>query len=180
MRRLLGVAAAIAATLGAPSLAAAAPRASDFGQSVPPFAGAARSGPVVTPVLRAPRSFDLLGVHWAAPVAVHVDVRSHSVRTGRWRAWTNADGADDAPDDLVVPFRGSAPAWTGRSDRYQLRLSAPGRGLRVHFVRAHAGRVHAVSPTARAAAAGQPPIIPRAQWAGNQCQPKGTPSYGSV
>jgi N-acetylmuramoyl-L-alanine amidase len=165
--------------LGVPSAAAGAPRASDFGQSVPAFAGAARSGPVVTPVLRAPRSFDLLGVHWAAPVSVHVDIRSRSVRTGRWSAWTNAYGADDAPDGLIAPFRGSAPVWTGRSDRYQLRLSAPVRGLRVHFVRAHVGRVHAARPTARAAAA-QPPIIPRSQWAGDQCNPRARPTYGSV
>jgi hypothetical protein len=130
--------------------------------------------------MRAPRTFDLLGVDWGAAERVHVDVRARSVRGGRWSGWVNADGADDAPDDLIAPLRGSAPVWTGRSDRYQLRFSGRVRGLRVRFVRAHVGRVGAHQPVGRAAAAGQPAIIPRAQWAGDQCQPKARPAYGSV
>ena len=78
------------------------------------------------------------------------------------------------------PCAAPGPVWTGRSDRYQLRLSRPARGVHVDFVRAHVGRVSAARPAARAAAAGQPSIIPRAQWAGNQCNPKGTPEYGNV
>ena len=180
MRRLLGVV-AVGAVLGLPAGAAAAPRASDFSQSLPGgTARAAGSGAVTTPPVRSPRAFDLLGVKWDAPAKVTVDVRARSVRTGRWSAWVRADGGADAPDDLAAPMRGTGPVWTGRSDRYQLRLSAPARGVRVDFVRSHVGRVRAQRPTARAAQAGQPSIIPRSQWAGTQCNPKGTPEYGTV
>jgi N-acetylmuramoyl-L-alanine amidase len=180
VRRFLGVV-AVGAVLGLPAGAAAAPRASDFSQSLPGgHARTAASGAVVLPSVRAPRSFDLLGVKWDAPAKVTVDVRSRSVRTGRWSAWVRADEGEDAPDGLLAPVRSTGPVWTGRSDRYQLRLSGPARGLRVDFVRAHVGRVRSATPAARAAAAGQPSIIPRSQWAGSQCNPKGTPEYGTV
>ena len=179
MRRLLGVVAAVA-VLGLPAGAAAAPRASDFSQSLPRGAAhAAGAGPVVTPSVRAPRAFDLLGVKWSAPAKVTVAVRARSVRTGRWSGWVRADESADAPDGAPA-LRGTGPVWTGRSDRYQLRLSRPARGVHVDFVRAHVGRVSASRPAARAADAGQPSIIPRGQWAGNQCNPKGTPEYGNV
>jgi N-acetylmuramoyl-L-alanine amidase-like protein len=181
VRRILGVVAVGAAVLGLPAGAAAAPRASDFSQSLPSGAArAASSGATVLPAVRAPHAFDLLGVKWRSPAKVSVDVRSHSARTGRWSPWVRADGADDAPDSPRAPFRGTGPVWTGRSDRYQLRLSGPARGVRVQFVRAHVGKVRTVRPSARAAAGGQPTIIPRSQWAGDQCNPKGTPSYGTV
>jgi len=176
VRRLLGVVVVGAAVLGLPAAAAAAPRASDFSQGVPLGARAAGSGPVVTRAIRAPRAFDLLGVSWRAPEKVTVAVRARSVRTGRWSEWVTPGGADDVPDDMLTALRGTGPVWTGRSDRYQLRLSRPARGLRVDFVRSHVGKVR----SAHAAAAGQPSIIPRAQWAGNQCNPKGSPQYGSV
>ena len=179
MRRLMGVV-VIGVVLGVPSGASAAPRASDFAQAVPSVAGArvASSGAVVTPAARAPKAFDLLGVNWSSPAKVDVSVRARSVRTGRWSRWVDISGeAEDAPDDQLAPARATGPVWTGRSDRYQLRLSRPARGVRVHFVRVHPGRVRA--PRARAAA-NQPAIIPRAQWAGDQCQPRGTPDYGTV
>jgi hypothetical protein len=179
VRRLLGVV-AVGAVLGLPAGAAAAPRASDFSQSLPGgMARAAGSGAVITQPVRAPHAFDLLGVMWDAPEKVTVDVRARSVRTGRWSGWVRADGGADAPDG-PAPLRGTGPVWTGRSDRYQLRLSGPARGVRVDFVRSHVGRVRSARPTARAAQAGQPSIIPRSQWAGDQCNPKGTPEYGTV
>jgi len=179
VRRLLGVVAAVA-VLGLPAGAAAAPRASDFSQSLPGGAAhAAGAGPITTPSVRAPQAFDLLGVKWSAPAKVTVDVRARSVRTGRWSGWVRADESADAPDGAPA-LRGTGPVWTGRSDRYQLRLSRPAHGVHVDFVRAHVGRVSASRPAARAAAAGQPSIIPRAQWAGTQCNPKGTPEYGNV
>ena len=60
-----------------------------------------------------------------------VSVRARSVRTGRWSNWVNISGeSDDAPDDMLAPVRGTGPVWTGRSDRYQLRLSRPAKGVR--------------------------------------------------
>jgi hypothetical protein len=179
VRRFLGVVTVGAAVLGLPAGAAAAPRASDFSQSLPSGgARAARSGATVLPAVRAPHAFDLLGVKWRSPAKVSVDVRSRSQRTGRWSGWVRADGADDAPDGVTL--RSTAPVWTGRSDRYQLRLLGPAHGVRVQFVRAHVGKVRSAQPGARAAAAGQPSIIPRSQWAGDQCNPKGSPQYGTV
>jgi uncharacterized protein with LGFP repeats len=131
--------------------------------------------------MRSPHAFDLLGVDWDSPAEVKVAVRVRRVRSGRWSRWLPAEEvADHAPDGSLGTVRGTGPVWTDRSDRYQLRLSRPARGLRVRFVRVHPGRVRPVRPRAHAAQAQLPPVVPRWQWAGTQCNPRRAPAYGTV
>ncbi len=187
------------------------PRAVDFELGVP--GGVERTGGVravtataagsrPSPVLRAPRRFDLLGLHWRGSARVRILVRVR--RDGaRWTRWVPAAGADDHGPDGAPPLSASDPVWAGGADELQLRLSRPLSGLKVHFVnvtgtatptdrvetsirRAAHGAYALLAPAdARAASSsppGQPPIVPRSQWdPGNQCRPRVTPpQYGRV
>jgi N-acetylmuramoyl-L-alanine amidase len=176
-----------------------APRAVDFELAVHASAGARTAGAlaVTTPALRAPHRFDLLGFRWSSAGRVDVRVR---VRTGRrWSRWVTAQSAEDHGGDRGPPLRGTDPVWAGGADAFQLRLSRPVRGLRVHFVNvtgtktavdrartavrriAHAAMVAIAASAARAqGAAGPPEIVPRAAWGADQCPPRVEPSYGQV
>jgi hypothetical protein len=206
MRRsvpLLGAAVVVLALwLAAPALSTRpyVPRAVDFGLSVEQPAGARAATarrPWTSPVLRAPKRFDLLGLRWSAAggeVHAHVRVRRAG---GRWSRWVEAhDLADHGAD--AGRTRGTDPVWAGGADELQLRLARRVRGLRVHFVNATgtataadrarttlrrglnaAVRFAFATPTARAAGA-QPPIVRRAEWGASQCPPRSAPSYGRV
>ena len=78
--------------------------------------------------------------------------------------------------------RCAAPGRCGPGARTATSCACRGRrrGVHVDFVRAHVGRVSAARPAARAAAAGQPPIIPRAQWAGTSARRAGRPHTATV
>ena len=162
-------------------------------------AAATAAGPVTTPVLHAPKRFDLFGLTWRGPATAHVEVRAR-LAGGRWTRWEPADNAGDVPDGShAIP--GTEPIWVGGAVALQLRLPRAVHGLRVDFVNstgtataADRLRTHlldaihsafvAVVPSAADAAApsigGQPRIIPRSAWAGNQCRPRGKPQYGTV
>ncbi len=217
MRRalLLGVLGLCAglAWIAAPALSRAPylPRAVDFELKVP--TGLERAGGVravsataagarPSPVLRAPRRFDLLGLRWRGGAHVRILVRVR--RDGRrWSRWVPAAGADDHGPDGAPPLSASDPVWAGGADEVQLRLSRPLTGLKVHFVnvsgtatptdrvqtsirRAAHGAYALLAPAdARASSSslpGQPPIVPRSEWdPGNQCRPRVTPpQYGRV
>nr|MBA2637092.1 peptidoglycan recognition protein [Solirubrobacterales bacterium] len=163
-----------------PAGAVASPgRASDFEDRVAlgaperPRAVAVPGGPVITPVQRAPRRFDLLGLRWSDRRSVEIEVRTR--RDGhRFGPWTHVEDADAQPGR-------SDPVWTGAADAYQLRLSRPPRGLRAHFVRVRG------DPRARTAVAprtvrqlGSPAIVPRSEWGGDQCAPRRAPATGRV
>jgi hypothetical protein len=176
------------------------PRARDFQMTVPSAASAvtARAGSrmVVTPVVRAPHRFDLLGVRWSGGGHVHVDLRVKR-DGGRWSRWVEAPQADTggASDR---PLHGTDPVWAGGADSFQLRLSRRPRGLRVHFVNAtgtataadravnavrravHTAVVAAFASTPARAQGERPAIVDRAGWGADQCPPRTTPSYGRV
>ncbi len=193
----LGLAGLLWLAAPALSLGPSTPATVDFELAVRAPAGARAAGTRWTsPVLRAPKRFDLLGLRWAAdgPEHVHAEVRVR--RDGaRWSAWT------EMPDADTGSVRGTDPVWTGGADELQLRLRRRPAGLRIHFVNATgtatpgARRVSAAraavasvartaarlagAATARAAGE-QPPIVPRAEWDGGQCAPRRGPSTGSV
>ena len=97
-------------------------------------------------------------------------------------------------------LRATDPVWAGGADAFQLRLSRPLRGLRVHFVNttgtataldrartairdaAHAAVLALAAPLAHAQGgpSGAPPIVPRADWGADQCPPRVAPSFGEV
>ncbi len=197
MRRLavLIAAAGLLVWAAGPALSAQAyvPRAVDFEQALDPGgSGAARSAASGwrSPVVRAPRRFDLVGLRWTARGEVTARIR---VRTpaGRWSRWIEMGEGHGV--------RGTDPLWTGGADAYQLRLDRRPRGLRAHFVnttgtatradrvrtalrRAVRGAVVALAgaPARAQSASGAPEIVPRAAWGADQCPPGGTPEYGRV
>jgi hypothetical protein len=204
MRRLavVLVAAGLPVWLAAPALSSRpfVPRAVEFEQTLD-TSGWARAGDGTwrSPVVRAPKRFDLVGLHWRAGVGVgephpaRIRVRAAN---GRWSSWT-AMAADHAGG------AGTEPVWAGGADAYQLRMSARPRGLRARFVnatgtataadrlstvlrRAAHGVLAAIAGTpARAqlpapGSRGAPAIIPREAWGADQCRPRAAPAYGAV
>ena len=184
----LGAVAGAGTLLAGPARAFARPpaKASSFGLTVSPrdFDGG------TSRILRAPRSFDLLGVRGADAVRGRLEVRARR-RGGVWSRWTPLDvHGEHAPDTyrIAAGHRASDPVWTGPSDELQLR-SRHGlrRDLRVHLVAVPAAKRRRRAGTqVRAAAARQaqpgtpPPIIPRSAWGGDSVPPRSPPQYGQV
>ena len=204
-------AACVWAVAPALSLSPYVPRVVMFSMRVPaPVAGGAHpralasgarapTGPVTTPVLHAPKRFDLFGLRWHGAVRARVEVRAR-LASGRWTRWAAADNAVDVPDGSA-PIPGTEPIWVGGADALQLRLPRGLDRVRVHFVNStgtatapdrlrngllgavHSALVAVAGGSANAAApapGGQPRIIPRSAWAGGQCRPRKTPAYGTV
>ena len=145
-----------------------------------------------SPVLQAPRRFDLMGLRWSERGEVQTEIRTR--RAGRsWSAWVDAGHGHGTP--------GSDPVWAGGADFFQLRTSRRPRGLRAHFVNVtgtatgadrvattlRRGVTTAVAsalgtqPALAQGGAGRPTIVPRAAWGADQsCRPKAPPAYGEV
>ena len=193
MKRVALLLFAVLAITAAPALSVRpyVPAPVDF-ELAPPAgarAAAAGSGPVVSPVLRAPKRFNLAGLRWRGRRDVEVALRARR-DGGAWSRWT--------PVGAHGPG-GSDPAWFGDADLIQYRLSRPVPGLRIHFVNAlgtataaeraktavrrvaHAGVVAAARMVAPAAAQpSQPTIQPRAAWGADACPPRSEPDFGEV
>ncbi|MFL5826881.1 MAG: peptidoglycan recognition protein [Thermoleophilaceae bacterium] len=172
---------ALAATpTGARAAAGAHATASDF--ELAPAPGQVRraaGGGVVSKPLRAPRRFDLLGLRWRG--RAHPDVRVRVRRDGgRWSDWTDLGGdPDGGPDPRAREGNvetSTVPAWAGRSDWVQYRLTRPAAGVHIHFVDARASAPR----TAVKSQGSAPPILPRASWGADQCPPRVSPDYGEV
>ncbi|MDP2711820.1 MAG: N-acetylmuramoyl-L-alanine amidase [Solirubrobacteraceae bacterium] len=201
MRRIaaLLVAAGLLAWLAAPALSSRpfVPRAIEFSQTLD-ARGWARDadGAWRSPVVRAPKRFDLVGLRWARSSGepeTRIRVRDADGRWNRWTLMAHDHGGGS----------GAEPVWAGGADAYQLRMSERPRALRARFVNAtgSATRADRVKTTLRraahdafatlsgAAARAQTPapgsraapaIIPREAWGGDQCAPRSAPSYGNV
>ena len=176
-------AAAFAAGL-APSAPALAAPAGLFELSLDGDLGddsAGAAGWRTTPVLTAPRRFDLLGLRWGRGGQLQAQVRTRRAR-GAWSAWTDLHAAGGhAPDSERVP--GTEPVFTGPADILQLRLRGSARDVRVRFVRAQpaARTARALTPGAKAAQSGLPvAVTPRAGWGADAVPPRAAPAYGQV
>ncbi|HEX8101561.1 MAG TPA: N-acetylmuramoyl-L-alanine amidase [Solirubrobacteraceae bacterium] len=207
-RHALG-AAALAAGALAPSAAAASRRAALFELDLDEHgargatASAAAAGWRTTPVLRAPRRFDLIGLRWARGHALEAQVRARR-RGGEWTPWVALHRHGDHAPDSGSRIAGTEPAWTNTADEFQLRLRGSARGLRARFVRAKptasvaravtsrlrrrsAARASASASRARPGGArpsqsGPPPprIITRSEWGGDSVPPRAAAEYGDV
>ncbi|HEX8744549.1 MAG TPA: N-acetylmuramoyl-L-alanine amidase [Thermoleophilaceae bacterium] len=181
------------------------PRAVDFEMAAPAALGAARAGAVESPVLRAPKRFNLVGLRWEGDSHPRISLRVRRAG-GRWSEWVRVGGgADHAPDpgtgERGRGGGGSDPIWAGEADELQYRLSRRVSGLRLHFVnaagtatpaeraktalrRAAQSGFRTVATLLGAADAGaqdaQPEIAPRAAWENGQCQPRSAPAYREV
>ena len=141
----------------------------DFEMKAPAASASAAGGKLTSPVLRAPQRFDLAGLRWSGRRHVDVWLRARSER-GRWSRWTPVGTHGE---------RGSDPAWFGRADLIQYRLSRRVPGLRIHFVRTLGTRGLARA-AARPAQNGQPVIQPRSAWGADACVPRSAPDFGEV
>jgi N-acetylmuramoyl-L-alanine amidase len=151
---------------------ASGPRASDFELAVPaPAKARAASATWTSPVLRPVGRFDVFGLRWErATEHVELQARVRDPWAG-WRRWVNVGHAHSV--------RGSDPVWAGGADALQVRVRGRARGLRAHFVAVSAAPRRARAAR-RAQATGAPPIVPRADWAGDQCNPRDAPTHGEV
>jgi hypothetical protein len=161
------------------------PAVSDFEMTAPVRASASRSGRYVSPVLRAKRRFDLVGLRWRSRARPRIALRARKA-SARWTPWTAVPAdPDDAPDHggrERSPRGFSAPVWTGDADYVQYRLSKRVPGLRLHFVSVPAPSRRALAARRRDATTpgGQPPIQPRSAWGDEDCKPRSGPEYGDV
>jgi len=180
--RLGAGAVAVSALRVSPASAAAA----SFSLALPDGGAHASSAWHRTPVLTAPRRFDLVGLTWRSG-KVEAQVRART-RGGRWSAWFALPAGAHAPDGEPAPS-GTDPAFTGAADELQFRLRGAGRGLTARFVRALGapGARRALGapgarrgPAARAAQVSPPAIISRTQWGADAVPPRAGPTYGVV
>jgi hypothetical protein len=164
---------------------------------------AARSGRVLSPALRAPRRFNLVGLRWRGRAEPSLAVRVR--RDGRrWSRWQTLEAhADHNPDPRTGErsVAASDPLWVGEADQVQYALSRPVPGLRLHFVNvngtATAGervttalrRVANTALSTVAAALGggdahaqgeEPAVVTRREWGAQKCPPRQAPAYGVV
>ena len=154
--KLLASAAALLCALALVSPALAA-RPVDFERAAPDPARGKVS---------APRTFNLVGLHWRGNAAPDVDLRV--LRRGGWGRWQH----------LGVHGRGASdPVWVGRARTVQYRLDRRVPGLRLHFVAVGKRRatVHAAQATTTPF-----PYVSRADWGASSCVPREGPSYGTV
>ena len=144
-----------------------------------------------SPVLRAPRRFDLIGLRWANGSHAEAQVRARR-RGGKWTRWvTLHPTGDHGPDRGRVPA-GTDPAFTGAADEYQLRLRGAPRALRARFVRAlptatvarrlaRRLRNRRGARAAKVPQAGAPPVmVTRSEWGADSVPPREPPLYGEV
>jgi N-acetylmuramoyl-L-alanine amidase len=140
---------------------------------------AAAGGWRTTPVLRAPRRFDLIGLRWARGPGAEAIVRTRR-HGGGWSRWAALHIAGDhGPDGREAP-PGTDPAFTGAADEFQLRLRGAPRALRARFVRALPAAKLARRAHASRRRGSQPLVIPRAEWGGASVKPRRSPDYGEV
>ncbi|GAC1324107.1 MAG: hypothetical protein NVSMB25_21250 [Thermoleophilaceae bacterium] len=184
--------------------AGAVPRGAVFHMALPSVAEGhpalhTAGGWLTGAAVRAPARFDLLGIEWASPEQVELEVRVSLGRRGGWSRWTPAHvNHGHRPDGTETSILRTDPIWTGGSDLLQLRASRPLHGAVIHFVNSTgtttpAGRARAILRDLAGAASlgrlvtprlaagpGQPPVIARKAWAGGAVRPRRRPAYGQV
>ena len=154
--------------------------------------GANPGATYVSDPIQAPKRFDLVGLQWAdtdEPISVWLRTRDGE---GPWSPWVEATNEQGEP--------ASDGVWAGGADTFQARFTAPPRDLEASFVNT-TGTATAVDQAATAlrgaanaavlatvgsavawaqGASGPPAIVPREAWAGDDCNPRDTPSMGRV
>jgi hypothetical protein len=134
--------------------------------------------------------FALLGVEWATPARVTIELRTRP-QSGAWSPWAIASvlgHGPDRPGPETAQF--GDPIWSGPADYVQVRSSRPLTGVRLHFVSApaepaasqdaHVAQSPPLAQPVLAAGPGQPPIIARSAWAQGHAPPSHIPLYGTV
>src|SRR3954453_14023553 len=176
----LGAGAVAVSALGVSPAAAAS-----FSLALPEDGAHASSTWRTTPVLKAPRRFDLVGLTWRnARIEAQVRARPNG---GRWTAWFPLRPLDGhAPDGERAP-NGTDPVFTGAADELQFRLRGAASGLTARCVRAltdapraRAAQASPPPPGARPAQVSPPALISRPEWGADSVPPRAGPTYGVV
>jgi hypothetical protein len=170
-------------TLAAPA-SAATPKPRDFELTAPgpSVTGSRADREYVSPPLRAPRRFNLVGLRWRGGGGAQTHLRVRVKRDGgRWTKWreletTSAEGPDRGRGEPAS--RGvSGPAWAGQADWVQYRSERRLPGAKLHFVKT----IGTVKRKAGVfAAEAQPAMVSRAGWGAENCPPRAAPDYGQV
>jgi hypothetical protein len=173
---ILALAAAVAAGLPAPGSASGVKvvaRDEAIGAVRTPQAGSRTLA-----ARRAPRPFNLVGLHWRGGGSVRFRTGDAS---GRWSPWRGAQPeGEDAPDRasrerrLRAGWRVGNPYWTGPSTVIQYRLSGTVSRLRSFFVWSP------LRPGRRLTIAGTPQVIPRASWGADEAIVRAKPQYANA
>jgi hypothetical protein len=183
---LAGAAAAGAASIVSP----AAGLADALGQRRPVFSHWIGTLERDSGALAVGRRFALVGVEWAGPAPVRIELRTRA-RGGAWSRWVLASVLGHAPDGPQRrALQSGEGIWTGLADEVQLRTSDRVHGVRLVLVSVpstlpgeDAARAAGALPLAQPvldAGPGQPPIIARSAWAHGGAKPAVTPSYGVI
>ena len=157
--------------------------------TAPAPAGVAANRGFVSPEIRTPKRFNLVGLSWRGAGEPAIALRARKQGDG-WTRWTPA-GADGRHGRARST---SAPVWVGEADWVQYRLSRRVPALRLHFVNTTGTataedrlltRLRSVAQTAvmRVApawgATSRPRIRPRSDWGASKCPTRGV-AYGHV
>src|SRR5688500_4094398 len=170
--------------LTAQPASAATPKPVDFELKAPAPAvsGAGAHREYVSPPVRAPRRFNVVGLRWRGGASEHTHLRVRVKRTGGpWTPWreletTSSEGPDEGRGERV--HRGvSGPAWAGHADWVQYRSERRLPGAKLHFVKT-IGTVPARAAVRTAEA--QPGMVSREGWGAQNCPPRSGPDYGEV
>jgi N-acetylmuramoyl-L-alanine amidase-like protein len=141
------------------------------------MAARAASGGFVTPPLRAPRRFDLVGAEWRHGSG-KLWLRGRRAG-GRWSAWAQLGQSEEPTGGR----RATEPVWAGGDDFVQLRGTRALTGLHLAFVNAHVpGATTAAVRKSQVTlpTGGQLSITPRAAWGAGRCKPRKAAGYGTV
>ena len=139
--------------------------------------------------VRAPASFDLVGVQWSAPAAAKLSLRTIGAGGVPAGGWASMAASGHGPDRVTASATlGGDPVWTGRAQDLEIRAEAPVQGVVLRFVAVARSTVDAATSAALALAGpvldagpGQPPIIAREAWAqGAAPAPSAGAGYGAV
>lgn len=186
------------------------PEPVDFSVAAPGGASAASASghgrAVQSRPLRTSKRFNLVGLTWGRGAPAEPTVRVRTRRDGgKWTRWNTisahaADGPDPGSRDREA-VRTSSPDWVGEADWVQYRTSTKLPRLRLRFMNVRGTATRAdrartalrrvansgvvslagLAPSGVAKAAGaQPPIVSRADWGAEDCQPRGSAEYGEV
>lgn len=123
-------------------------------------------------LVRSPRPFTMVGLHWRGTGTVEFRTRSLA---SRWSVWHEAaPEAEDAPD-RGSPERAAArgwhtgnPYWTGASDRIETRVHGRVARIRAETIWSAADGSTGAGTRRSTAGVGSPAFISRAAWGANE------------
>ena len=146
--------------------------------------GGLAAGEVRTVVL--PRPACLAAARWSGPRNAQLTLRTRRP-DGGWGRWAVASSDGHQGDGVRTPGHVGEGIWLGSATELQLRSRTRAGDVTLQLVPDEPATSEAAAadalpwlPATLPAGPGQPPIIARAAWAGNNHRPVGGPFYGTI